>query len=143
MSHGKLILASIMAAGAVLAAVPGAGFTWAQGSAAEAASTELTADILAAAFQDAVDALPEDANQEDIEVALQAVIEEYEPDPLILAAALAILATNNADDEPLIAAITAVANDQGVQPPVAGGGGNGALGGASAPGGGSGGNSDY
>lgn len=142
MSHGKFILTSIMAAGAVLA-VPAAGFAWVQDSSAEAVSTELTADILAAAFQEAIDELPEDASQEDIEAALQAVIVEYEPDPLILAAALAILATNNADDEALIAAITTVANDQGVQPPVAGGGGNGALGGASVPGGGSGGNSDY
>lgn len=105
------------------------------------------ATALAAIVQAAINALPADATEEQVEAAIAMAVASSGADTTVIAQAMVIVATNNATNPAVVIAATNVATN----PPSTAGGGvtaGGAPGGGNegAPppsGGGSGGNSDY
>jgi hypothetical protein len=108
---------------------------------AEGEETAITAEQLADLIEAAIEALPDDATEAEIQAAIAQVILSSNADAATVAAALASISSEYADNEAVVNAVAAVAAS-GV---VTQGGGTGGGSGAPAPpsGGGGGGTSDY
>ncbi len=101
----------------------------------------LSGGDLAALIQQVLDALPEDATEEQIEVAIAAAVARSGATPEGVATALAIVSASNSDNPSIVAAAAEIAR-RVLQGDVATGGGGGS-GSGDAPRGATGGNSDY
>ena len=107
------------------------------------------ASTLAGIVQAAIDALPADATEEQIEAAIALAVANSGADATVTAQAMVIVATNNATNPSVVIAATNVATNppstsgNAVTAGGAPGGGNGNAGAPPPSGGGSGGNSDY
>lgn len=107
------------------------------------------ANTLAGIVQAAIDALPADATEAQIEAAITLAVTNSGADAPIIAQAMVIVATNNATNPAVVIAATNVATNppstagNGFTAGGAPGGGNGNAGAPPPSGGGSGGNSDY
>lgn len=104
------------AALAAIAGLSGASFAQASASASVLGAgvvvqEPVTAQQLAALIQTAIDALPEDATQEEIEAAIAAVLASSGASVAVIAVALSIVETNNGDSPLVTGAISAVAEE--------------------------------
>jgi len=136
--------AALLATSAAFAAPA---FAVAQETTTQEQAPVMDAATLASVVQTAIDALPEDATEEQIEAAISAAVANSGADAALIAQAMVIVATNNATNPAIVIAATNVAtNPPSPNPsgPTAGGApaGDGA-GAPPPPAGGAGGNSDY
>ncbi|WP_421856560.1 hypothetical protein [Oceanicaulis sp.] len=134
--------------GAIAIAFAAPAFAFAQVPPAAGETQAIDATALAGIVQAAIDALPEDATEEQIEAAIAAAVAGTGADAATVAQAMVIVATNNATNPSIVIAATNVATNPPSQTPggvTAGGApaGDGAGSPPPAGGGAGGGTSDY